>query len=120
MFPLNPLEILQVVGNSVGALLPLWLAVQLISHRKKLSSLERLLALLAVTMGGWHTSNLLITLHGLFDLGFDRWTTLLRAADTVAVISITFAYSFLLHVHLHLWANAHDRTLNHGERIRVY
>src|SRR5678816_1743700 len=78
MFPLDPLEILQVVGYSVGALLPLWLAVQLISHRKKLSSLERLLALLAVTMGGWHTSNLLITLHGLFDLGFDRWTTLLR------------------------------------------
>ena len=120
MFPLDPLEILQVVGYSVGALLPLWLAVQLVSHRKRLSSLERLLALLAVTMGGWHTSNLLITLHGLFDLGLDRWTTLLRIADTVAVISITFAYSFLLHVHLHLWANAHERPLNRSERLRVY
>jgi signal transduction histidine kinase len=120
MFPLDPLEILQVVGYSVGALLPLWLAVQLVSHRKTLSSLERLLALLAVTMGGWHTSNLLITLHGLFDLGLDRWTALLRVADTVAVISITFAYSFLLHVHLHLWANAHDRPLNRSERLRVY
>jgi signal transduction histidine kinase len=120
MFPLDPLEILQVIGYSVGALLPLWMAVQLVLHRNKLSDLERLLAALALTMGGWHTSNLVITLHGLFDLGPDTWTTLLRAADTVAVVSITFAYSFLLHVHLHLWANAHGRGLNRSERLRVY
>ena len=120
MFPLDPLEILQVIGYSVGALLPLWMAVQLVLHRNKLSDLERLLAALALTMGGWHTSNLVITLHGLFDLGPDTWTTLLRMADTVAVVSITFAYSFLLHVHLHLWANAHGRQLNRSERLRVY
>jgi signal transduction histidine kinase len=121
MFPLDPLEILQVIGYSVGALLPLWMAVQLVLHRNKLSRLERLLAALALTMGGWHTSNLVITLHGLFDLGPDTWTTLLRIADTIAVISITFAYSFLLHVHLHLWANAHGRDdLNRSERVRVY
>src|SRR5215467_7924498 len=120
MFPLDPLEILQLVGYSIGALLPLWMAVQLVTHRNKLTSLERMLALLAFTMGGWHTSNLVITLHGLFDLGVDRWTTVLRIADTVAVISITFAYSFLLHVHLHLWANAQSRQLNRSERIRVY
>jgi len=120
MFPLDPLEILQVVGYSVGALLPIWLAVQLVTHRNKLTSLERLLALLACTMGGWHLSNLIITLHGLFDLGTDHWTTVLRLADSVAVISITFAYSFLLHVHLHLWANAHGRSLNKSERFRIY
>src|SRR5687768_6977723 len=120
MFPLDPLEILQVIGYSVGALLPLWMAVQLVLHRSKLSELERLLAALALTMGGWHTSNLVITLHGLFDLGPDTWTTLLRIADTIAVVSITFAYSFLLHVHLHLWANAQGRGLNRSERIRVY
>ena len=120
MFPLDPLEILQVIGYSVGALLPLWMAVQLVVHRSKLSPLERLLAALALTMGGWHTSNLVITLHGLFDLGPDTWTSLLRLADTIAVISITFAYSLLLHVHLHLWANAHGRDLNRGERLRVY
>lgn len=120
MFPLAPLEILQVTGYSVGALLPLWMAVQLVLHRNKLSTLERLLAALALTMGGWHTSNLVITLHGLFDLGPDTWTTLLRIADTIAVVSITFAYSFLLHVHLHLWANAHGRDLNRSEHIRVY
>ena len=120
MSPLDPLEILQLVGYSVGALLPLWMAVQLVSHRSKLTSLERMLALLALTMGGWHTSNLVITLHGLFDLGYDHWTTVLRIADTVSVVSITFAYSFLLHVHLHLWANAHSRPLNRSERFRVY
>ena len=120
MFPLEPLEILQVIGYSVGALLPLWMAVQLVFNRRKLSNLERLLAALALTMGGWHTSNLVITLHGLFDLGLDTWTTLLRSADTIAVVSITFAYSLLLHVHLHLWANAHGRDLNRSERVRVY
>ncbi|HEU5460357.1 MAG TPA: hypothetical protein VFU83_07670, partial [Pyrinomonadaceae bacterium] len=120
MSPLEPLEILQVIGYSIGALLPLWMLFQLVTHRSKLSSIERLLALLALTMGGWHTSNLVVTLHGLFDLGFDTWTTLLRVADTVAVVSITFAYSFLLHVHLHLWANAHGRSLNKGEHLRVY
>src|ERR1051325_540024 len=120
MSPLEPLEILQVIGYSIGALLPLWMLFQLVTHRSKLSNIERLLALLALTMGGWHTSNLVITLHGLFDLGPDTWTTMLRVADTVAVVSITFAYSFLLHVHLHLWANAHGRTLNRSEHVRVY
>src|ERR1051325_7038276 len=120
MSPRQPLEILQVVGYSIGALLPLWMLFQLVTHRSNLSNIERLLALLALTMGGWHTSNLVITLHGLFDLGPDTWTTMLRVADTVAVVSITFAYSFLLHVHLHLWANAHGRTLNRSEHVRVY
>ena len=120
MSPLDPLEILQVIGYSIGALLPLWMAVQLVQHRAKLTTTERILAALALTMGGWHTSNLVVTLHGLFDLGFDTWTTLLRVADTVAVVSITFAYSFLLHVHLHLWAQSHGRDLNRSERFRVY
>jgi signal transduction histidine kinase len=120
MSPLDPLEILQVIGYSIGALLPLWMLFQLVTHRSKLSSIERILALLALTMGGWHTSNLVVTLHSLFDLGFDTWTTLLRVADTVAVVSITFAYSFLLHVHLHLWANAQGRPLTKTERLRVY
>lgn len=120
MSPLEPLEILQVIGYSIGALLPLWMVVQLVTHRNKLTIIERILAALALTMGGWHTSNLVITLHGLFDLGFDTWTSLLRLADTVSVVSITFAYSFLLHVHLHLWANAHARLLTKNERLRVY
>jgi len=96
------------------------MAIQLVSHRSKLTALERMLALLALTMGGWHMSNLVITLHSLFDLGYDHWTMILRIADTVSVVSITFAYSFLLHVHLHLWANAHSRSLTRSEQLRVY
>src|SRR5260370_5887219 len=117
---MSPLDILQLVGYSIGALLPLWMGVQLVSHRARLTSLERMLFALALTMGGWHTSNLVITLHRLFRLSLDNWTTLLRAADTVSVVSITFAYSVLLHVHLHLWANAQGRSLSRSEKIRVY
>jgi signal transduction histidine kinase len=120
MSPLDPLEILQVIGYSIGATLPLWMLFQLITHRSKLTNIERILALLALTMGGWHTSNLVITLHGLFDLGPDTWTTLLRVADTIAVVSITSAYSFLLHVHLYLWANSHNRPLTRSEQLRIY
>ena len=36
------------------------------------------------------------------------------------MVSITFAYSVLLHVHLHLWDNAHMRPLTKGEKLRVY
>jgi signal transduction histidine kinase len=117
---MSPLDILQLVGYSIGAMLPLWMAVQLVSHRDRLTSHERVLFALALTMGGWHTSNLFITLHRLFGFKYDTWTDLLRLADTVAVVSITFAYSFLLHVHLHLWANAHERPLTRNEKIRVY
>lgn len=116
---MSPLEVLQIVGYSIGAVLPLWMGVQLLSRRRQLSPIERVLFVLALSMCGWHSSNLLITLHGLFGLGI-RGTTLLRAADTVAVISITFAYSFLLHVHLHLWANASNRPLTRFERLRLY
>jgi signal transduction histidine kinase len=117
---MSPLEVLQLLGYSIGAVLPLWMGFQLVSRRHKLTAQERALFALALTMGGWHTSNLFITLHALFGLGFDSWTTLLRLADSIAVISITLAYSFLLHVHLHLWANAAGRPLTRNEKLRVY
>jgi signal transduction histidine kinase len=117
---MSPLEVLQLLGYSIGAVLPVWLGIQLFSRRRKLSTVERLLFLLALTMGGWHGSNLIITLHGLFGFSYDKWTTLLRVADTVSVISITFAYSFLLHVHLYLWAAASNRPLKLTEKARVY
>ena len=117
---MSPLEVLQLVGYSIGAVLPLWMGAQLVSRRHKLTPLERVLFALALTMGGWHTSNLFITLHALFGLGFGTWTTLLRVADSIAVISITFTYSFLLHVHLHLWADSAGRSLTRNEKIRVY
>lgn len=117
---MSPLEVLQLVGYSIGAVLPLWMGIQLVSRRRRLSPIERVLFALALSMCGWHSSNLIITLHGLFGLGFDNWTGLLRFADSVAVICITFAYSFLLHVHVYLWANAAERPLKRSETIRIY
>ncbi|HKO59515.1 MAG TPA: ATP-binding protein [Pyrinomonadaceae bacterium] len=114
-----PLEVLQLVGYSIGAVLPLWMGIQLFSRRRKLNSIERLLFALALTMFGWHASNLIITLHGLFGLTYDAWAPVLRAVDTLAVISITFAYSFLLHIHLLLWANVADRPLTLFEKLRL-
>lgn len=117
---MSPLEVLQLVGYSIGAVLPLWLAVQLLSRDQKLNKIQRILFALAVSIGGWHTSNLVVTLHSLFGFRYDNWITFLRVADTFAVVSITLVYSFLLHVHLHLWANAAGRPLNKFERLRVY
>jgi signal transduction histidine kinase len=118
---MSPLEVLQLVGYSIGATLPLWMAIQLASRRRSLSAIERVLLALALSMCGWHGSNLIITLHGLFGFGFSSWIiTFLRIVDTIAVISITFCYSFLLHVHIYLWANAAERALKRSEKVRIY
>jgi signal transduction histidine kinase len=118
---MSPLEVLQLVGYSIGAVLPLWMGIQLLSRRRSLSPIERVLFVLALSMCGWHSSNLLITLHGLFGFGYTpRVVTVLRIADTISVICITFCYSFLLHVHIHLWANAAVRPLKQSERIRIW
>src|SRR5436309_4585090 len=82
--------------------------------------IQRLLLALGLCMVGWHASNLLITIHGLLGLEISRWVNLLRAANAIAVISITVCYSLLLHVHLHLWANAHSRGLTRVERVRIW
>jgi signal transduction histidine kinase len=97
------------------------MGVQLISRRRRLSPIERVLVALAVSMCGWHSSNLVVTLHGLFGLGYTPGiVTALRIADTIAVICITFCYSFLLHAHIHLWANAAERALKPSEKVRIY
>ena len=117
---MSPLEILQLVGYSTAAALHFWLALLLWARRSSLGKIERVLLALAVGMGGWHASNLLVAVHAMLGLDAARWTTLLRLADTFAVISITFAYSLLLHVHLHLWASTRGRGLTRTERWRVY
>ena len=117
---MSPLEVLQLVGYSIGAVLPLWLAALLFSHRRQLAPLERVLFVLTLSICGWHTSNLIITLHELFGLSNEQWLNVLRLADTVSVVCITFVYSLLLHLHTHLWANASARPLNQGEKVGVY
>lgn len=85
-----------------------------------LAPLERVLLVLAVTLGVWHASNLLVALHAMLGLSEARWTVALRLTDTLAIVSVTLTYSLLLHVHLHLWADARRRSLTWSERARVY
>ena len=114
------LEVLQLVGYSVGAALPLWMGVLLARQRHALARTEQVLWALAVCVGLWHGGNLFIALHRVLGLDVARWSVWLRAADTVAVSSITFSYSLLLHVHLHLWAHSRQRGLTRFERARVW
>jgi signal transduction histidine kinase len=114
------LEVIQLIGYSTGAALHLWMCGLLLRGRRGLNRMEKALFALAVAIGCWHACNLVVALHGLLGLGRERWVVPLRLADTLAVVSITLSYSFLLHVHLHLWANAHDRSFKLNERVRVY
>jgi signal transduction histidine kinase len=114
------LEVLQLVGYSMGAVLTLWMSVLLARQRRALERVERVLLALAVGIGIWHASNLLLTLRALLGLDPLRWPGVLRVADTLAVASITISYSLLLHVHLHLWARAQRRDFTRFERARVW
>src|SRR5215212_1054435 len=114
------LEILQLIGYSTAAALHAWIAASLVRRRRLLTPVERVLLVLALALGVWHASNLLVALHAMLGLSEDRWTVALRLTDTLAVASVTLTYSLLLHVHLHLWADARRRALTWSERARVY
>jgi signal transduction histidine kinase len=114
------IEILQLIGYSTAAALHVWIAALLVKRRRVLGRLERVLLVLAVALGVWHGSNLFVALHTMLGLSQDRWTPLLRLADTLAVVSVTLTYSLLLHLHLHLWADARGRALTWTERWRVF
>src|SRR2546428_1916425 len=113
------LEALQLIGYSLGAILPIWLAYVLLRQRVGLVTVERLLLALAACMVGWHGGNLIITVRSLLGLAHADWAILLRLANTVGIVSIPLCYSLLLHVHLHLWAGSHQRSLNRTERVRA-
>jgi signal transduction histidine kinase len=114
------LEGLQLIGYSLGALLPIWMGYLLFKGRLGSVPIQRLLLGLGVCMVGWHAGNLIVTLRSLFALDVSRWETVLRVANTTAVISITVCYSLLLHVHIYLWAGAQSRELTRIERLRIY
>ncbi|MDQ1591908.1 MAG: hypothetical protein QOG71_2535 [Pyrinomonadaceae bacterium] len=114
------LEVLQLVGYSMGAALTLWMSVLLSRQRRAFERVERVLLALAVGIGLWHACNLVLTLRALLGLEPQHWSGLLRVADTLAVTSITVSYSLLLHVHLHLWARAQSRDFTRFERARVW
>src|SRR5262249_56698075 len=111
------LEALQLIGYSIGAVLPLWMGYLLYKQRLGVVRIQRLLLSLGLCMIGWHAGNLIVTLRSLLEADVARWQPALRVANTVAVISITVCYSLLLHVHIHLWAAARNRALTTVERL---
>src|SRR2546423_9681784 len=114
------LEVLQLIGYSTAAALHFGIAAMLFRRRRVLGRLERVLLVLAVTLGVWHTSNLLVALHAMLGLSADRWTVLLRLVDTFALAGITLTSPLLVHVPLHLGATARRRAWTWSERARVY
>jgi signal transduction histidine kinase len=114
------LEALQLIGYSLGAMLPLWMGYLLFKQRLGVVPIQRLLLGLGLCMVGWHAGNLVVTLRSLFGIDHAQWDVPLRLANSVAVISITCCYSLLLHVHIHLWASSHGRPLTRVERVRIY
>jgi len=114
------LEVLQLIGYSLGALLPLWMGYLLFKQRLGVVPIQRLLLGLGACMIGWHAGNLVVTLRSLLGGDVGRWDVPLRLANTIAILSITFSYSLLLHVHIHLWASSQARTLTRMERVRIY
>src|SRR5437879_5450900 len=114
------LEALQLIGYTLGAVLPLWMGYLLFKQRLGVVPIQRLLLGLGLCMVGWHAGNLFITLSSLLGLDLVRWDIALRVANTVAVVSITACYSLLLHVHLHVWASSQSRALTRTERLRIY
>jgi signal transduction histidine kinase len=117
---MSPLDVLQLVGYATGAVLTFWMSALLRRWRRGLGGLERVLFALGISIGLWHASNFALALLGLITVGPLDLVWARRAADTVAVVSIVFAYSFLLHVHLYLWANARGRGLTRVEVVRVW
>src|SRR5437870_3712642 len=114
------LEALQLIGYSLGAVLPLWMGYLLFRQRLGVVAIQRLLLGLGLCMVGWHAGNPVVTLRSLLGLDAGSWSIALKLANTIAIVSITFCYSLLLHVHIHLWAGAHSRPLTRIERLRTY
>src|ERR1043165_2517772 len=114
------LEALQLIGYSLGAMLPLWMGYLLFKQRLGVVPIHKLLLGLGTCLVGWHAGNLVITLRSLLGGEVARWDLVLRSANTIAVISITVCYSLLLHVHIHLWAGAQARPTTRVERVRIY
>jgi signal transduction histidine kinase len=114
------LEALQLIGYSLGAVLPLWMGYLLYRQRLGVVPIQRLLLGLGLCMVGWHAGNLVVTLRSLLGVNATSWSIPLKLANTIAVISISFCYSLLLHVHIHLWASSQSRPLTRIERLRIY
>jgi hypothetical protein len=75
------LEALQLIGHSLGAMLPIWMGYLLFKQRLGVVPIQRLLLGLGVCMVGWHAGNLIVTLRSLFGLDVARWEIVLALGE---------------------------------------
>ncbi len=126
------LEVLALIGYSLGAWMHLWVSGALWQQQRTASDesisgtvqnlrldVERLLCALALVIGIWHGCNLVNTIYTLFGFSTGNRSLTLRLTDTLLVAGITVAYSLLLHVHLILWAQVRGRDLTRFEKTRA-
>ena len=80
---MTPLQILQLVGFTTGAILHLYIAV-LIMRRRNLIHAEKSLVLLGIVLGAWFLGSTLNLLYHF--LGIHNLVGILYVADTIACI----------------------------------
>ncbi|HKP88075.1 MAG TPA: ATP-binding protein [Blastocatellia bacterium] len=112
---MSPIQILKLVGFATGAMLHLYIAWLIWSHRlgtrRSQSQPVRLVTVLNLCLGVWFLGNLFITLHELLLTG-ERLTGLLRVWDTLATTGVALLPAALLHAHIAVWASLDNyRTL---------
>lgn len=112
---MSPIQILKLVGFATGAMLHLYIAWLIWSHRlgtrQSQSQPVRLVTVLNLCLGVWFLGNLFITLHEILLTG-ERLTGLLRIWDTLSTIGVALLPAALLHAHIAVWASLDNyRTL---------
>jgi signal transduction histidine kinase len=104
---MSPIQILKLVGFATGAMLHLYIAWLIWSHRlgarQNQSQPVRVVTVLNLCLGVWFLGNLFITLHELLLTG-NRLTGLLRIWDTLATAGVALLPAALLHAHIAVWA----------------
>jgi len=97
---LTPLQILQLVGFTTGAILHLYIA-WLIMRRRNLIHAEKSLVLLGATLGAWFLGSLINLLYHF--LGIRDLLGILYISDTLAFAGVGLLPTALLHVHFAFW-----------------
>ncbi|HZS44607.1 MAG TPA: ATP-binding protein [Blastocatellia bacterium] len=97
---MTPLQIIQLVGFTTGAILHLYIA-WLIMRRRNLIHAEKSLVLLGATLGAWFLGSLINLLYHF--LGLRDLTGILYVGDTLAFAGVGLLPTALLHVHFAFW-----------------
>ena len=122
------IEILKLVGFSMGAALYLYIA-WLIWHRRlgsrqALTQTEKTFITLGLCMGAWFLGNLLTALQQLLfreymQNGDYRLTGWLRVWDTMTMVGIALFPAALLHAHVAFWSSIDNHRILKPRHVRL-